>query len=46
MNLILMRKQLSSQENIKRKELIKRLNDDRNKLKKVEKKNGMIKINY
>ena len=32
----LKRKQLSSQENIKRKELIQRLNDDRIKLKKIK----------
>ena len=43
----LMRKQLSSQENIKRKELIKRLNDDRIKLKKLreeaDEKNKLLK---
>ena len=42
-----MRKQLSSQENIKRKELIKRLNDDRIKFKKLreeaDEKNKFIK---
>ena len=41
----LKRKQLSSQEDMKRKELIKRLNDDRIKLEKSRKK-WMIKINY
>ena len=43
----LKRKQLSAQENIKRKELIKRLNDDRIKLKKLrgeaDEKNKLLK---
>ena len=43
----LKRKQLSSQENIKRKELIQRLNDDRIKFKKIreeaDEKNKLLK---
>ena len=43
----LKRKQLSAQENIKRKELIKRLNDDKIKLKKLreeaDEKNKLLK---